>query len=124
MKSFKILVVDDDDGLASFIQEKLETSGYDVRRTNGSDQVYSTFLRFRPDLVILDLVMGEQAGLNLMNYIRNFAPNMRAIYIDRNTEGYRSALEKERKRHRAEFVQTPFVGTDLMRLVHEQEHRW
>ncbi|HEY7559608.1 MAG TPA: response regulator [Candidatus Binatia bacterium] len=123
MKNFKILVVDDDDGVATFIEKKLESGGYDVKKVDGSEQVYSTFLRFRPDLVILDLVIGEEAGLSLMNYIRNFAPNMRTIYISREEERYRSLLEKERKRYRAEFLQRPFVGTDLMRLVHEQEQR-
>jgi DNA-binding NtrC family response regulator len=123
MKNFKILVVDDDDGVAAFIEKQLEREGYEVKKVDGSEQVYSTFLRFRPDLVILDLVIGEEAGLNLINYIRNFAPNMRTIYISRERERYRSVLEKERKSHRAEFLQRQFVSTDLMKLVYEQEQR-
>jgi two-component system, OmpR family, response regulator ResD len=123
-RNFRVLVVDEGDDFGSIIHERLESRGYEVRRANGSEEGYSTFLSFRPDLVIMDLVMSEEAGVNLMRYIRNFAPNMRIIYIIGNENRHRSVLLKEKKRHRAEFLQKPFAGPDLMRLVYEQEHRW
>jgi DNA-binding response OmpR family regulator len=66
MKTFKILVVDDDDNIAFAIQQRLESEGYEVRRANGSEEGYLTSLCFRPDLIVTDITMGRDNGLELI----------------------------------------------------------
>ena len=63
MKTFKILVVDDDDNITIAIQERLESEGYEVRRANGFEEGYLTSLCFRPDLILTDITMGRENGL-------------------------------------------------------------
>ena len=122
MKKFRILVVDDDDNMAFLIQQRLQNRGCEVRRANDSETGFSIFLNFRPDIVITDVMIGEEDGLRLMNHIRNFAPNIKTIYITGALNRHRAALEEERKRHGVSVLEKPFVGFDLVRLVYALEH--
>ena len=124
MKNFKVLVVDNDDDVAFVIQRILETSGYEVKRAHGYEEGYEKFISFRPDLVITDIMIGKEDGLKLMDYIRNFAPNIGTIYMTGALNRSHSLLEKEMKKHRASCLEKPFAGTDLLRLVHAYEHGW
>jgi DNA-binding response OmpR family regulator len=81
MKTFKILVVDDDDNIAFAIQQRLESEGYEVRRANGSEEGYLTSLCFRPDLIVTGITMGRENGLELMEHVRKDEPNVRTIYM-------------------------------------------
>ena len=122
MTNFKVLVVDDDSDLTFLIRQRLESKGFEVRTANAAEDGYAAFLSFRPDLVITDIELGgEINGLHLIDNVRSFAPNMRAIYITGDLSRYRAALEKERKKFRADFMEKPFAGSDLMRLVCAQE---
>jgi CheY-like chemotaxis protein len=124
MKNLRVLVVEDDDDLAFVIRKKLESAGYEVKRANGLEEGYSTFLSFRPDLIITEIVMGEEDGLKLMTQIRNFAPNIRTIYICDDLNRYGSALKKDRRKHRVSVLERSFAGADLMRMVYAQEYGW
>jgi DNA-binding NtrC family response regulator len=121
MKTFKILIVDDDDNIAFAVQQRLETEGYEVRRANGVEEGYLTSLSFRPDLIITDIMMDGENGLELMKRIRKNNPNVRTIYMSGDLSRYQPDLEKEKKTHRASFLEKPFAGSDLMRLVYEHE---
>ena len=121
MKTFKILVVDDDDNIAFAIQQRLESEGYEVRRANGLEEGYSISLCFRPDLIITDIMMDGETGLELMEQIRKDEPNVRTIYMSADLSRYQPELEKERKRYQISFLEKPFAGSDLMRLLYEHE---
>ncbi len=121
MKTFKILVVDDDENLAFVIQQRLESEGYEVRRAHGCEEGYLTSLCFRPDLVVTDITMDGENGLELMKHVRKEEPNVRTIYMSGDLSHHRPELEKERKAYQISFLEKPFAGPDLMRLVYEHE---
>jgi len=121
MKTFKILVVDDDDNIAFAIQQRLESEGYEVRRANGSEEGYLTSVCFRPDLIVTDIMMDGENGLELMKHVRKDEPNVRTIYMSGDLSRYQPEFEKERKTHQASCIEKPFAGPDLMRLVYEHE---
>lgn len=121
MKTFKILVVDDDDNIAFAIQQRLESEGYEVRTANGCEEGYLTSLCFRPDLIVTDIMMKGENGLELMKRVRKDEPNVKTIYMSGDLSRYQPELEKERKTHQASCLEKPFAGRDLMRLVYEHE---
>ncbi len=53
----KILLVEDDDALASVYQLRLEAEGFSVQRVPNGEAALSTALEFRPDLILLDAMM-------------------------------------------------------------------
>lgn len=67
----KILLVEDDDALASVYQTRLQAEGFDIRRVpNGEDALAAT-LEYRPDLILLDVMMPKVSGFDVLDILRN-----------------------------------------------------
>ena len=67
---YKILSVEDDQNQADFIKLTLETAGYTVFHLADPKKFEDTFLSFEPDLVLLDVMLGDMTGFELAKYIR------------------------------------------------------
>ena len=67
----KILLVEDDDALANVYQTRLQAEGFDLRRVpNGEDALAAT-LEYKPDLVLLDVMMPKVSGFDVLDILRN-----------------------------------------------------
>lgn len=67
----KILLVEDDDALASVYQTRLQAEGFDLKRVpNGEDALAST-LQYKPDLILLDVMMPKVSGFDVLDILRN-----------------------------------------------------
>lgn len=69
-EKYKVLSVEDDPDQASFIKLTLESAGCTVLHISDPKQFEETFLSFEPDLVLLDIVLGDMTGFELAKYIR------------------------------------------------------
>lgn len=58
----RILVVDDDDDVLETIQLVLEIGGYDIEPLNNAELVFDRIHDFKPDLILLDVVLGKIDG--------------------------------------------------------------
>jgi len=67
----KILLVEDDDALANTYMTRLEAEGFDIKRVNNGEDALSTAIAYRPDLVILDVMMPKVSGFEVLDIIRN-----------------------------------------------------
>lgn len=66
----RVLVVDDDDQLRELLTLVLESEGYDVRSVATVDGALDEVRSGRPELVVLDVVLGEHDGRTLLAEIR------------------------------------------------------
>lgn len=67
----KILLVEDDDSLANVYLTRLQAEGFDVKRVpNGEDALAGT-LQYRPDLILLDIMMPKVSGFDVLDILRN-----------------------------------------------------
>ena len=113
----KILVVDDNEDLASVLQMMLEDEGYEVQAAKDGTDGYSVYLLFEPDLVLTDIQMPGRNGLELMENIRMHNPGVRTIDMSGDSGPYWSSLEEEKNRYQADFIEKPFSKDELMNLV-------
>ncbi|MDD4731903.1 MAG: response regulator [Desulfovibrio sp.] len=68
----KILVVDDETHIRMLYQEELETEGYQVATSDGSEDILGVLRKTKPDIVVLDIKLGQQrSGLDLLQEIRS-----------------------------------------------------
>ena len=67
----KVLVADDEDLLCQLYTEELRSEGYEVFTTNEGAGLIEMIEQHRPDLIVLDIRMGEHDGLDLLQDIRN-----------------------------------------------------
>ncbi|MCF2132532.1 response regulator, partial [Strepomyces sp. STD 3.1] len=65
----KILLVDDEKEIISFMRDALEDEGYDVLCAYDGKEAL-TKLKERPDLILLDVMMPEMDGFELCELIR------------------------------------------------------
>lgn len=66
----KLLIVEDDEDTASFIQYVLEAENHIVRTAGAAEQARKHLLDFEPDLIILDRGLPDQDGLEFCRELR------------------------------------------------------
>lgn len=67
----RILLVEDDDALANVYVMRLQAEGMDVRRVANGEDALAAILSFKPDLVLLDVMMPKVSGFDVLDIIRN-----------------------------------------------------
>ena len=63
----KVLVIDDEDAMREVLGLRLSQWGYRVARAASAAQGWEQIAHFQPDIVICDVVMPDQSGLELVN---------------------------------------------------------
>ncbi len=77
----KILVVDDEADLCELVQGSLQKTGeYIVRAVSDPEQVMDICREFKPDLILLDIVMPKLKGTDLIKALRR-SPESRRVRI-------------------------------------------
>ena len=66
----RVLVVDDDEALAEMLHIVLRSEGFDTRLCHAGDTAVETFRDYRPDLVLLDLMLPGRDGVDVCRDIR------------------------------------------------------
>jgi two-component system response regulator MtrA len=66
----RILVVDDDASLSEMLTIVLRQEGFESRMCSRGDQAMTEFRDFRPDLVLLDLMLPGKDGIDVCKEIR------------------------------------------------------
>ncbi len=67
----RVLVVDDEKAIRILYAEELTEEGYDVIATGDGSGLMQLIEQKRPDLVLLDIKLGKEDGLDLLQDIRN-----------------------------------------------------
>lgn len=70
-KAKKILLVEDDDSLANVYQARLEVEGFVVKRVPNGEDALASAIEFKPDLVLLDVMMPKVSGFDVLDILRN-----------------------------------------------------
>ncbi len=77
----KVLVVDDDFDYASLVAAFLETEGHQTAVVEHSREAPDVYLEERPDLVLLDIIMPHQDGIEVAEEIIELDPNARITLV-------------------------------------------
>jgi len=119
MEKGKILIVDDNQRVASVLQVMLMDEGYEVRVAKNGEEGYIYYLLFEPDLVITDIQMPVKNGLELVKLIRHHNPRIRPIYMSGNLGQFEPALREERDTYHACLLKKPFSRLELIKSISE-----
>lgn len=82
----KILIVEDDARISSFLCKGLKASGYGVSSLKNGDELMTTIVRSRPDLLLLDLGLPGRDGMELLNQLRGQGVTIPIIIISARDE--------------------------------------
>jgi DNA-binding response OmpR family regulator len=92
----KILLVEDDETLAGVYVERLEAEGFDVRRVDNGEGALSAAIEYKPNLILLDIMMPKISGFDVLDILRNTpeTTNVRIVML--------TALSQPKDKERAE----------------------
>jgi DNA-binding response OmpR family regulator len=68
--SARLLVVEDEAGLARGLVDNFRAEGYDVRHVARGDQAAAAVREYRPDLLVLDVLLPGRSGLDVLSDLR------------------------------------------------------
>ncbi len=117
----KILLVEDDESLASVYVMRFEAEGFTVRRVSNGEDALAIATQFRPDLILLDVMMPKISGFDVLDILKNTpeTANMKIIML--------TALSQEADKERARnmgvddyLVKSQVVIADV--IAHVKQH--
>src|SRR5512141_1635576 len=77
----KLLAIDDDARNLEIISLALKRQGLEITTSQDPEEGFDIFLRTRPRIVLLDLVMPKVTGIELLERIVNIDPGVDVILI-------------------------------------------
>jgi len=106
MTAATILVADDDKAIRTVITQALGRKGYDVRTTGNAATLWRWVSDGEGDLVITDVVMPDENGLDLIPRIRKIRPNLRILVM--SAQNTLLTAVKATERGAFEYLPKPF----------------
>jgi DNA-binding response OmpR family regulator len=70
-KKPRILLVEDDLGLAAAYRTRMEAEGFDVHHCPNGEEAMQQALEYHPDLILLDIMMPKISGFDVLDILRN-----------------------------------------------------
>jgi len=115
-----ILIIDDDDDVRMNLREMLENEGYRVADASDGKKGMRLFRKSPADLVITDIFMPEQEGLETVKELRKDFPTVKIIVISgRGRLDPEPYLEIAERFGADKTLAKPFRREDLLRAVDE-----
>jgi CheY-like chemotaxis protein len=116
----KLLVIDDDKGITRVVEMIAQQIGLGVRLLNNPVQAVEVFTAFRPDVLMLDMIMPEKDGLDVLNEILLTGIPVKVVLTSGFSDAYLRLAEGLAKFHAApniSILRKPFRRTDLIDLL-------
>ena len=76
-----ILVADDSNYARRLLRQTLEQAGHTVLEASSGASAIESYFLHRPDVVLLDLTMGDMTGMEVLAQVRELDPEARIIVI-------------------------------------------
>ncbi|HIJ39382.1 MAG TPA: nitrogen regulation protein NR(I), partial [Rhodospirillaceae bacterium] len=115
MTSSTILVADDDRGIRTVLSQALGRAGYEVRTTGNASTLWRWVSDGDGDLVITDVVMPDENGLDLLPKIKKIRPDLRIVVM--SAQNTLLTAVKAAQRGAFEYLPKPFDIRELVSLV-------
>jgi two-component system OmpR family response regulator len=80
-QAVRVLVVDDEVMLAELVTMALRYEGWEVRSAENGFTAVKIAREFQPDVVVLDVMLPDLNGLDVLRRLREFAPNLPVLFL-------------------------------------------
>jgi two-component system, NtrC family, nitrogen regulation response regulator GlnG len=115
MKASTILVADDDRAIRTVLSQALGRLGHDVRMTGNATTLWRWVADGEGDLVITDVIMPDENGLDLIPRIKKIRPDLRIIIM--SAQNTLLTAVKATERGAFEYLPKPFDLHELINVV-------
>ncbi len=113
----RVLVVDDDPSIRAICREVLEHAGYLVRDAGSAEAAQAEARRFRPDLILLDVMMPVVDGFRTAEHLRADPVTAMTPLIFLSAKGETSDKVRAFRSGAEDYVVKPFDTAELVARV-------
>ncbi len=115
----KVLVVDDEEGLADFMQRILQLKGYAAFMETDGIGAVNFFKNERPDIVLIDIDLGysEIDGVEVLKRIKEIDKSAACIMVTRITD--EESVKKSKEYGALHYLLKPLDSKDIVAAVNE-----
>ncbi len=110
-----VLIADDDRSIRTVLTQALGRSGYQVRSTGNAATLWRWVEDGEGDLVITDVVMPDENGLDLIPRIKRIRPDLRVVVM--SAQSTLMTAVKATQRGAFEYLPKPFDLQELLSVV-------
>jgi two-component system nitrogen regulation response regulator GlnG len=115
MGAATILVADDDRAIRTVLTQALARHGYDVRTTGNAATLWNWVEHGDGDLVITDVVMPDENGLDLVPRIKKLRPDLKIVVM--SAQNTLLTAVKATERGAFEYLPKPFDLNEVVNVV-------
>src|SRR3954447_17729272 len=115
MNPSTILIADDDRAIRTVLNQALGRLGYDVRTTGNAATLWRWVADGDGDLIITDVVMPDENGLDLIPRIKKIRPDLRIIVM--SAQSTLLTAVKATERGAFEYLPKPSALQELIAVV-------
>ncbi|MHA1598454.1 MAG: nitrogen regulation protein NR(I) [Alphaproteobacteria bacterium] len=115
MSGRTILIADDDAAIRTVLVQALGRAGFEVRAAANASTLWGWVSDGQGDLVITDVVMPDESGLDLIPRIRKIRPELKIIVM--SAQSTLLTAVKATERGAFEYLPKPFDLNELVRVV-------
>lgn len=115
MSKGTILVADDDRAIRTVLSQALGREDYAVRATGNAATLWQWVQEGEGDLVITDVVMPDESGLDLIPRIKRLRPRLRILVV--SAQNTLLTAVKATERGAFEYLPKPFDLRELLQVV-------
>jgi DNA-binding NtrC family response regulator len=113
--SVQVLIADDEALIRQSIRTMLAREGFEVTVAASGAEAWARFQEDRPDVVLLDLVLGDADGIELLRRMRQEAPDTKIILI--SAHGSIESAVTAMKLGGYDFIKKPFELDEIVAAV-------
>ena len=127
MSNSTILIADDDTAIRTVLNQALSRVGYDVRTTSNAATLWKWVSEGEGKLVIIDVVMPDENGLDLLPRIKKIRPDLQVIVM--SAQNTLMTAVNATQRGAFEYLPKPFDLNELLLVVEralqtKQDNSW
>ncbi len=117
----KILMVEDDAALANVYRLRLQTEGFDFRQVANGEDALSAATEYKPDLILLDVMMPKMNGFDVLDLIRKTPETSSVKVVMLTALSQESDIERARALGVDDYlIKSQVVIADVIAKIREQ----
>ena len=111
----RVLIVDDDRDIVTIVSTILGGRGWDIKAAYNGREALEAVTLSKPDIILLDIMMPEMNGIEVLKRIKKIDTDARIIMITAfgDVESYLDSMELGAY----EYINKPFETEELLEMI-------
>jgi len=116
----KVLVVDDDPEIVTFLSTLLELEGIESSVATSAAAALEQLAQMRPDLVLLDIAMPDRDGIDLCKELKRDPRTAEVPVFVVSARPGKDVVERALAAGAEEFIRKPFENAELITRIRDR----